>query len=123
VSRFVRRADLQREGESPLVGDEFAEFFRATRVHLGANGSRDIPAGYWVGVVLEGSGEIEYGAGRAAIRRGDTFCVPFALGSHRMAISIASSSSSMDAAAPPASPITRSSPPRVRFTRIPAVCR
>ncbi|TMD58465.1 MAG: mannose-6-phosphate isomerase [Chloroflexi bacterium] len=84
VSRFVRRVDLQREGESPLVGDEFAEFFRATRVHLGANGSRDIPAGYWVGVVLEGSGEIEYGAGRAAIRRGDTFCVPFALGSHRL---------------------------------------
>ena len=84
VSRFVRRVDPQREGESPLVGDEFAEFFRATRVHLAPNASRDIPAGYWVGVVLEGSGEIEYGAGRATLRRGDTFCVPFVLGSHRI---------------------------------------
>ena len=84
VSRFVRRADPKREGETALLPDGFAEFFGATQLRLAPNASRDLPTGYWVGVVLEGRGEIEYGSGRVPLHRGDTFCVPHVLGSHRV---------------------------------------
>jgi mannose-6-phosphate isomerase len=84
VARLVRRADPKREGESALLAEDFAPFFSATQLRLAPNAARDLPTGYWVGVVLEGRGELEYGSGRVAIRRGDTFCVPYALGAHRV---------------------------------------
>ena len=84
VARLVRRADPKRDGETRLVADEFAEFFGATQLRVAPNGARELPTGYWVGVVTDGRGEIEYASGRVAIRRGDTFCVPHILGAHRI---------------------------------------
>jgi mannose-6-phosphate isomerase len=84
VSRYVRRADPAREGEIAVVGPEFVEFFGASQLRLGPNATRDVPAGYWVGVVIAGRGELEYASGRVALRRGDTFCVPHALGAHKV---------------------------------------
>jgi mannose-6-phosphate isomerase len=80
VARLVRRADPKREGDTPLLPDGFAEFFGATQLRLGPNASRDLPTGYWVGVVTDGRGELEYGGGRVT----ETFCVPHILGAHRV---------------------------------------
>lgn len=84
VARLVRRADPKRQGETPLVDTGFAEFFGATQLRVAASAARDLPTGYWVGVVTEGRGEIEWASGRASLRRGDTFCVPHVVGAHRV---------------------------------------
>lgn len=81
---FVRHVDLRSGYEERVFSDETRSFFDARWLCLDGGQRRAIDTGFAVCIVTSGSGCLVADATTTAIRRGDTYLVPAALGAYEV---------------------------------------
>lgn len=84
VDRFVRRISDEARGAIDLFGAAAAPYFGAARVRLGLGDTLSVEAGFAILIVLGGEGTLVTRVGPVALRRGDQYLTPFAMGRHEL---------------------------------------